>query len=391
MGLREKATAISATIQAAEELRGLTATTATTNGGGGRVTPGEGTASPGPFTSFGEQLRAVIAAGGEGRQADPRLYEVRAASGLNESVGNEGGFLIQQDYSTSLLTAGMTQAKLAPLCNPFPIGPDSSGVQLPMLDETSRATGSRFGGLRLYWGGETDTATATKPKFRMLNLKLNKLLGACYLTDEIMQDSTVLENFVRLAFGAEYSYVIDDRILRGIGAGQPLGILNSGALVTVNKESGQAADTIVTENITNMYARSSAPEKSVWVCNIDTFPQLATLQVGVGAAGSMVGLLRDGIAGSPSGMGMYGRPVIWAEQASGLGDLGDVSFIDFSRYLLASKGGLQTALSMHVRFLQSEQVLRFVYRCDGQPDINSAITPANGNSTVSPFVVLQAR
>jgi HK97 family phage major capsid protein len=259
------------------------------------------------------------------------------------------------------------------------------------VNETSRVTGSRFGGVRLYWADEADSLTATKPAFRMVNLKMNKLTGLCYLTDEIMQDATALQAFVERAFASEFGWIIDNSILRGPGAGQPLGVLNSPALVTVSKETSQAAATICTDNIIKMYSRCSAPEKAVWVANIAAFPQLATLQVAIGTAGSLVGLLKEGVAGSPSGMGMLGRPLIWAEQSSALGDVGDIAFMDLSRYLLASKGGLQTAQSLHVRFIQDECVLRFIYRVDGQPDLASAITPAYGTATVSPFVVLQAR
>jgi hypothetical protein len=74
-----------------------------------------------------------------------------------------------------------------------------------------------------------------------------------------------------------------------------------------------------------------------------------------------------------------------------LGDCGDLAFLDLSRYLLATKGGLQTAQSIHVRFLQDESVLRFINRIDGQPDLASAITPAYGTATVSPFVTIAAR
>src|ERR1019366_1011978 len=391
-GLREKAAGVTETIKQFEELRGLTTDTSTANHGG-RLIPGAGAAATsGPFQSLGEQLRAVISAGSEGRQTDPRLFEVRGvASGLSEKVPGDGGFLVQQDWSTSLLNAGMAQAQLAARCNPFPIGPDSNGISLPCVNETSRVTGSRFGGVRLYFADEADSLTPTKPQFRMINLKLNKLTGLCYLTDEIMQDATALQAFVERAFASEFGWVIDNCIFRGPGAGQPLGFLNSPALISIPKETGQAAATICTENITKMYARSTAPDKSIWVANIACFPQLATLQVAIGTAGALVGLLQNGIAGSPSGLGLYGRPLIWAEQSSALGDCGDLAFLDLSRYLLATKGGLQTAQSIHVRFLQDESVLRFIYRIDGQPDLVSAITPAYGTATVSPFVTIAAR
>ena len=222
-------------------------------------------------------------------------------------------------------------------------------------------------------------------------MKLKKLTGACYLTDEIVADATVLENFVRMAFTSEFGFVIDDAILRGNGAGRPLGILNSDALVPVPKETGQAAKSILTENIIAMYARQSNPEGAMWLANKDVFPQLSTLTIGVGTAGQIVSVLQQGISGSPSGMGILGRPILWLEQCSTLGTVGDLMFVDPARYLLATKGGLQVASSIHVRFLQDEGVLRFIYRVDGSPDCNSAVTPANGTATVSPFVALAAR
>ena len=44
------------------------------------------------------------------------------------------------------------------------------------------------------------------------------------------------------------------------------------------------------------------------------------------------------------------------------------------------------------QFLTDETVFRFVYRCDGQPAIASALTPYKGTgNTLSPFVALATR
>jgi len=58
-----------------------------------------------------------------------------------------------------------------------------------------------------------------------------------------------------------------------------------------------------------------------------------------------------------------------------------------SQYLMIDKGALQTASSIHIRFLYDENVFRFTYRCDGQPIWNAPLTRFKG-STVSPFVGL---
>ena len=41
------------------------------------------------------------------------------------------------------------------------------------------------------------------------------------------------------SFAEEFGFKIDDVILNGTGSGQPLGILNSPALVTVEKKTGR--------------------------------------------------------------------------------------------------------------------------------------------------------
>ena len=86
-----------------------------------------------------------------------------------------------------------------------------------------------------------------KPKFRQITLKLKKLIGLCYLTDELGNDSAAMESVITTAFTREFGFVLDDVIINGTGAGQPIGILNSGCLVTQAKESGQKAATVVAE------------------------------------------------------------------------------------------------------------------------------------------------
>lgn len=344
----------------------------------------------GAFRSFGEQLRAVVHAGTPGHQADPRLFEGRAASGLGETVGAEGGFALQSDFSAALLTAGMSQSELAPRCARFPISQNANEIGLPVVAATSRATGSRFGGLRLHWAGEGDQLTASKPKFGKLTLKPHKLTGLVYLTDELIQDAAVLEAFVRRAFAEEFGFTVDDAILRGSGVGAPLGILNSGALVTVAKESGQAAATLLLQNVLKMYARMPAGSvrNAVWLIHQSVTPQLFALNaLGDGVT---VFLPAGGVSQSPF-MTLLGRPIIPIEQASALGAAGDIMFVDLTRYLLAEKNGLQVASSIHVRFLYDETALRFIYRVDGQPELDKPITPYQGSDVQSPYVALQAR
>jgi HK97 family phage major capsid protein len=343
------------------------------------------------FNSFGEFLSSVIRTG-QGAKRDDRLVESRAVSGMNEGIPSDGGFLVQTDQAAGLITKMHEESILASRCRKIPISANSNGTTLNSVDETSRATGSRWGGIQVFWSNEGDTAAGSKPKFRQMELKLKKLLGFCYLTDELIQDAIALESVAAQAFAEEFAWVVDDAILNGNGVGKPLGILNSPALITVNKEGAQASDTINYENITKMwerlYARSRA--NSVWFINQDCERQLGFLALVIGSGGIPVFMPAGGISGSPYST-LYGRPIVPLEQCKTLGDVGDIVLADMNQYLLINKSNMQQTSSIHVRFMNDEQVLRFTYRVDGQPLWNAPLMPANGTNTLSPFVALQAR
>jgi len=344
------------------------------------------------FRSFGEQLMAVVEAGKAGGKIDPRLLQ--RATGLNEAIGSEGGFLVQTDFATELLKRTYETGVLANRCRRIPISANANGVKILGIDESSRATGSRWGGVQAYWLAEAGLKVGSKPKFRKIELELNKMIATYTATDELLQDTAALESIVSQAFSEEFGFMIDDAIINGTGAGLPLGVLNSGALVTVTKEAGQPAATILAENVVKMWARmwSRSRPNAVWFINQTIEPQLYTMSLAVGTGGIPVYMPANGLSDSPYGK-LMGRPVIPIEQCQALGTLGDIILADFSQYVLADKGGIQTAQSIHVHFVYDESVFRFVYRVDGQPIWNSALTPYKGGAgnSLSPFVVLETR
>jgi len=344
------------------------------------------------FSSLGQQLIAVVNAGRAGGSVDPRLFTA-AASGLNETVPAEGGFLVQQDFANELLQEAIKTGILAPKCRPQPISGNANGIKINGVDETSRVS-SRYGGIVAYWQAEASEKTKSKPKFRQIELNLKKLIGLCYATDELLNDAAALEGFIRNAFPGEFGFQIDDAIVNGNGAGQPLGILNAGCLVTVAKENGQKADVILAQNVINMSSRifASSYLNANWFINQMTLPQLYTMSITVGTGGQLVFMPPGGISGAPYGT-LLGRPVIPIEQCAALGDVGDIILADMNGYILAQKGGLQADMSIHVRFEYDESVFRFVLRVDGQPVRASALTPYKGGAgaTQSHFVALAER
>jgi HK97 family phage major capsid protein len=345
----------------------------------------------GPFKSFGEQLMAVRDYyTGQGR--DNRLFEVRAASGLNESNPTEGGFLVQTDFVRTLLAQTYETNEIPNRCRRIPISSPSNNFSMNIIDETSRATGSRWGGIRVYRENESDPTTASKPKFGKLEMKLEKMMGVCYATDELMADAAALGEVVSQGFREEFGFKLSDEIIRGTGAGQCLGILNSGSLVTVPKETAQAADTVVTENILKMW-KSRQGRNLVWLYNQELEDQLDSLTLSIGTGGVEMRLFTPPAPGQKYGS-IKGAPAIPIEVASGAGDAGDIILADLQQYLLIDKGGIQTAESIHVQFLFDETTFRFIYRVNGQPMRKNKITPYKRTSSdyyVSPFVTLAAR
>jgi len=341
------------------------------------------------FGSFGEQMAAVMNAARPGGKVDPRLFN---ATGLGETIPSEGGFQVQTDFSSELLQDVFTTGVLASRCRRMQISANSNSMKINGVDETSRAS-TRYGGIVGYWKDEAALKVASTPKFRQIELNLKKLIGLCYATDELLDDTSALESFIRGAFAGEFGFLIDDAIINGTGAGQPLGILNAGCLVTQDAEVGQDADTVTTENIVKMYSRRFASQSGnyVWFYNQNIEPQLFTMSLSVGTGGGPVYMPPGGLSDAPYGR-LMGLPAIAIEQAATLGDAGDIILANFKDgYILAEKGGIKADMSIHVQFLYDESVFRFVLRLDGQPVRASALTPYKGTATQSHFIVLEAR
>ena len=115
------------------------------------------------FISLGEQLQAVHRAAVQKEvPVDSRLKT--RASGLSESVPSEGGFLVQTDFAEGLLRRLYDNAVILPKCRKITVSSNSNRVAVNAVDETSRADGSRWGGVQAYWADEAATKTKSKPK-----------------------------------------------------------------------------------------------------------------------------------------------------------------------------------------------------------------------------------
>jgi HK97 family phage major capsid protein len=337
-----------------------------------------------PFKSIAEQCAAVKAfTQSFGQKQHPRLKALKAIQGASEAVPTDGGLLLDPTLTSEFMQPMHEDGVFYNDVRKLPVGANSNSGWINGVDETSRATGSRWGGVRGYRLAEGDTFTKSKPKFRRIQWELKKYGVLVYGTDELLKDASQFSAVINQAAREELVFMINDDIMNGVGVSGALGVMNSGALITVTRDTGSA---ILGSDISAMWQRMSirSKPKSKWYVNSECAPQLDKLF----AVGSTAVLFP--YAGyTPEGVRtLYGRPVVETEFNAALNTTGDIMLADMSEYLLWEKGGIESASSIHVEFLTDQEVFRFIYRADGQTAIASAITPYKGTNTQSPFVVL---
>ncbi|MBP7625261.1 MAG: phage major capsid protein [Xanthomonadales bacterium] len=347
------------------------------------------------FAHFGAFLGAVRGAAIRPSAVDERLSLSAAAASTyaNESSGADGGFLVPPQYSSEIMSVIDGTESLFNRVRQIPVAGNT--FMLPVSEETAHGTT----GVQSYWDGEADTITQTKPVFQNREIKLNRLTALVPVTEEALEDANALGAWVQMMAGERMAFKVSDAILNGNGVGMPLGILSAGCLVTVTKETSQAASTVLAANVLKMYSRMPAANRmrAVWVINQDVEPLLPQMSVAVknvagteNVGGFPVYVPPGGITGNQYGT-LLGRPIVMTESAPALSSAGDILLADFNQYLAITKGAVKAEQSMHFWFDQNLRAFRFVLRVGGMPWLSAAMARKNGSNTLSHFVALGAR
>lgn len=328
------------------------------------------------FRSLGEFLYTV-----HNHPEDKRLVR----TGLSEGDDSAGGFLVPEEFSNTIMMSSLETAVIRPNgATVIPMRTDT--LKIPKIVDTSHAS-SLFGGVVAYWTEEKTEKVPTEPTFGQLQLIAKKLTGYTYASDELLADNAIgLEALLTRLFSGSISWYEDDGFINGNGVGKPLGILNSGALLAVNRSG---ASTIAIADLAAIWARllPQSHGRAVWLANPSTLTQLVALGATY-LTWLRGGISGEGLANTPPAS-LLGRPIIFTEKCKALGTAGDLVLADLSCYLIGDRQQIAIASSQHVRFLTDETAWRFVKRVDGQPWLDSAFTPANGSS-LSPFVTLHS-
>lgn len=334
------------------------------------------------FRSMGEFSIAAIKTGRG--MPDSRILNAPSSFG-SEGQSADGGFAVPPDFRADIMKQVMSEESLLSRCDNQTTASNSLSLPLDTVTPWDSASG-----VLTSWTGEGATIGGSKPKLGMLETKLNKLTALVPLTDEILEDVPAMTRWLESKVPDKITSALNTAIVAGSGVGQPLGLLSSAAKITQAAKSGQGANTVVYENITNMFGRLYAKLRpnAVWLLNQDVEPQLQNMV----APGSTFPayLPPGGLSATPYGM-LMGRPVIPVEAAKALGTEGDLILTDLSQYLAVLKSsGLRSDVSIHLYFDADITAFRFILRMGGQPYWPAAIARQNGSNTLSSIVTLSS-
>lgn len=329
--------------------------------------------------SFGDYLVAV-------RRGDvKRLEEVYEVKALSEDAGGSGGYTVPEQYEPRLLEVAAQNSQIVAQLDPMPV--TSPTGKMPALDMFFTPTAGDgqtafAGGLNASTIAEGGAYSSSDPGFELVEWRINKIGFKTTVSNELMSDSPIsmealLTRLAGIAIGAK----TERHVLRGTGAGEPLGIINAPATVS---QSAASSNTFAYVDASNMISKHLATSNKVfWLMHKSTIPDITRFEVGTGGA--------VWIANVSSGMGsmpLLGYNIIFSEHLPKADSSGHVILADLGAYLLFVKGGISVAYSEHADFGNGNVVWRFDRRLDGQPWMKAAVTDANpgGSYTTSPFV-----
>jgi HK97 family phage major capsid protein len=343
------------------------------------------------FRTAGEFFQAVRQMPGpqNGYALNGQLHIGAAAPSTfgSEGVGSDGGFAVPPQFSMAIYTHSLEQNSLLPLTD----NDDVTGNSMVYPKDETTPWGTD--GIRAYWQSEATAANLTKPKLSTTTLRLQKLMALVPLTDELIADGVALGGYITKKVGDSIRWKMNEAILFGLGNGTPQGAFQGNAAIVQAKDGGQATLTLSALNLANMISR--LPEGSygsaIWMVNNNVLPALFTLTLSNYPIYLPAGGSQGGIQGNPYGT-VLGRPLMVTQHAKSFTSQGDVLLMDPTYYRTITKaGGVQTATSIHIYFDADATAFRTTFRVDGQPKIVNPINPANGATTLSPFVQLAAR
>lgn len=332
------------------------------------------------FGSAAEFGRAVHAAS-VGGYVDQRLFGAAPDATMRET-GSAEGYLVPPAMRDAIWEHVFDDEGIVQLFDPEP----TSSNAVTFIADEDAPWGD--GGVVARWRAEAQKMEPSKFAQGERTTKLNDLYAFVLATEELLEDAPLLESRITKRAGQAIQWEAGEALLFGDGTGKPLGALKGNGVVTVAKDSGQAAGTITLKNIANMYAAAINPQGAFWLMSAALLPQLIELNMG----GNLIWTPPStGITGAPGGY-LLGRPIRYSEHAEAPGSVGDISLLNPQGYHAITKSsGVKFASSIHLFFDYNIRAFRWTFRLGGQPIMSKPLAAAKGGLQRSYAVTLAER
>lgn len=369
--LHTKAKDLDARIKVLEETEAINRDVNTIVNGGHRPQPGA-TAEGGeeyPFKNLGELLNALRFNG-----RDSRLHMA-----LDMNVGEGGGYMVPPAFRDSMFEVAPQEAIVRPRATVIPPGdiPDQE-EQWPALNQ--EAGQGMYGGVSVAYTKSGTEKPMTDFKIKKITVKPVEYAGYIEVPDNLLRNWQSAGALIeRLFRGAAIAFEDDKFLTGGLGVGEPLAVLNSGALLTQNRaQANEISYADVIAMYTKFFVRGSA---GIFTYNPTCLAQLMTME---SSQGDLIWAF-SAREGEPDRL--LGLPAIRNVRQPGLGSKGDLMLSDFNYYLVKDGSGPFIASSEHYKFRDNLTAIKFFSNHDGKPWMNGPIVDEDGNS-YSPFVAL---
>lgn len=332
------------------------------------------------LADFAQAVRCANPAAGQNYRLDDRLA---APGNVHMEQGDAAGsFLVPAEFRQQIVNLVFDEGN-DPIMDLIDPDPTASNRVVGLGDETTPWGTS---GIVAAWRSEGEQMLPSRMALTPRETKLNELYAFVLATEELLEDAPRIATLLTVKAAAAIRWKAADAFMWADGVEKPLGWLSSNATIAVPKDNAQVAATITASNVARMWARMIMPSQAHWLVNSDVMPTLMAMKDDGGRP-----LWYGNYQEAPGGT-LLGRPVVFNEHSSSVGQFGDIQFVNPNGYeAFRKQNGVSFADSIHLYFDYNIRAFRWVFRIGGQPVLAKPVAPARGGATKSHFVALSER
>jgi HK97 family phage major capsid protein len=303
---------------------------------------------------------------------------------ITVTAGTNDGAVVPVQYASNIFQMYGEQDDF--MSRAFPFAMNSLAAHLPVLRNYDRSNTNVANGLVVQEPGEAISINVSKTTWEQRIFTLVKEAILVPVSNEALDDNNV---GLGAAIAAQAIWQLRKKINGGImqsNTSSCVGIIGNASTKIVGRA---IAAQISFADMINMYAAfahsDASYQNAVWVGHPTILAQVSTSTVG-----NFPAMFAPGAGQTGQPLTILGRPLILSGWSKTLGTTGDLMLVDFKKYIVGYKGGVDSFVSPHVYAASDQTGFRFSQRLNGQLGLTGLITLEDGATQVSPFVVLGA-